>query len=511
MKSVKILSLAFGVILLVSAASFAQTSMTTTYANIPTTVNAQTGLVGELDFVPLVTTGTIPAGESITITYGAPISSLSDIQVFVLGCNGNAALTISPTTGIGTAAACVGSSTTVTANVNYKPSGSVVLSFGGTGTLSTTISTQFVRITGIRVDVNSLNAAVGAVINASVTNSTGLGSITNSFVPVATVTEPISISGPTSLTGVPVTGGTASGNLVISELYSDAFETKGATSPTQILVTLAPPTGFTFNSNTFGSAYFGTTQTSTSGVTYTVTNITSTGFQINILTQSSQSLDKIDGLSLNFTGAAPVSTTPGNVTITATLAPPASGAAPYVVSSTIANKPLLYASRLLPTTVTPPIGATTFATTTLYATFNVSNSGMNLETGIAVANPTGILKSAGVPFFTVGQAGTIKVYFVPSDGSTVQSFTTSATIKPGIGLDANGFLPAGATWNVLLGDMIKLLGTPLTTFQGQLVFVTNFSNAHGINYIADSHFAVQAQGYEMLVVESPVGTTGLLH
>jgi hypothetical protein len=459
--------------------------------------------VGELDFVPLVTTGTIPAGESITITYGAPISSVSDIQVFVLGCNGNASLTI------GTAAACAGSSTTVTANVNTKPLGSVVLSFGGTGTLSTTISTQFVRITGIRVDVNSLSAAVGAVINATVTNSTGLGSITNNFVPVATVSEPISLSGPVSMAGVPVTGGTTSGGLVISELYSDAFSTKGATSPTQILVTLAPPTGFTFNSNTFGSAYFGTTQTSTTGVTYTVTNITSTGFQINILTQSSQSLDKIDGLSMTFTGAAPVAVTPGNVTITATLAPPATGSAPWVVSSIVANKPLLYASRLV--TGTPPIGSTTFATTTLYAVFNVSNSGMNLETGIAVANPSGVLKSAGVPFFTVGQAGTIKVYFVPSDGSTVQSFTTSATIKPGLGLDANGFLPAGATWNVLVGDMIKLLPTPLTTFQGSLIFVTNFSYAHGINYIADSHFAVQAQGYEMLVVESPVGTTGLLH
>jgi hypothetical protein len=160
-----------------------------------------------------------------------------------------------------------------------------------------------------------------------------------------------------------------------------------------------------------------------------------------------------------------------------------------------AGLPLRYVNRYVPS---PPINILTVTqlTTALLSVFNVASSTLN--TGMAILNSSGI---AGI----TGQPGVITVTLYPYDGSASATFTTSASKRPGRGLDANGFLPAGAEWAVLLTDLIGSNGANLaaTTFQGSVLFTTNFSNAHGINYIADSGFAVQAQGYEMLVLPIP--------
>ncbi len=491
MKSVKILSLAFGLILLVSAASFAQTSMTTTYATIAVAPNAQTGLVGEVDFVPLVT-GTIPVGESITITYSAPISAITDMQIYVLGCNSNNPIT---STSFGTPVACTAGNVTVSTTA---PGSAILLSFAG-APVATPISQQFVRITGVRVNVAATSAAINTVVNATVTNSVGVGTITNNFVPVAQVTEVIAFTA-TSYTfpQVAQTGGTSSGNVIITELFANAFETKGATNPTQLALTVAPPSGFTFVTTGYTSGQVLTT--STPSFDARLVSASATGLTINIYSQNPQLLDTIT-VPMSFSAVGPVPLTPGTAAITATLAPPLSATAvlPIAVGTQAGQSPIRYAARTVNTAISFAVGQ---AMTLLYTPFSAWVPGFN--TGFAIGNPTGVNRIAAVgltpatPFFAAAQPGTVKAWLVPADGTTPLVIQTSATVKPGLGLDTAGQIPAGGEWSVLLSDLGAAAG--VTSFQGQVFFQTNFSDAHGVSFIADPSFSVMAQGYPLLVL-----------
>lgn len=477
MKSVKIMSLAFGLILLASAAGFAQTSMLTTFSSIPVAPNAQTGMVGEIDFVPQLSNpaGTIPAGESITVTYGAPISSLSDIKIFVLGCNGNAALTI------GTQADCG-----VTATVNAS-AGSILLSFATT--ITTPPASQFIRITGVRVNVNAAGLAVGSVINASVTNSTGVGTITNNLVPVAQVLEPIAIAGPKLALNCPQTGCTdVEGDVVVSELFANAFETEGATFPTQIILKVTPPTGFTFATDLYTSNEGLTTSSGTVVAQIASVDASTNTITVKILSQNPQSLDSIT-VPIFFSAKAPVPLTPGNATVTATLAPPLTTTPPVAVGPNLG--PIRYAERTVSAVIKFSVGQNQ---TFLYATFNVWSAALN--TGFAIGNPTGIILTGKNPFFAAAQPGSVTVVLAPMDGSTPKIVDTSK-VNLGLGL-VNGQVPAGGEWAVLLSELAASAG--FSSFEGQVFFITNFSNATGVNFIADPDFETQAQGYQMLNV-----------
>jgi hypothetical protein len=489
MKSVKILALAFGLILLVSAAGFAQTSMTTTYATIPVAPNAQTGLVGEVDFVPLVN-GNIPAGESITVTYGAPISSTSDILVYVLGC----AQPFS-TANFATPVTCGASTVTVTPVA--APGTTVLLSFAGTA-MPTTVATQFVRITGVRLNVASISPAVNANINASVTNSTGVGSITNNFVPVAQVQEAIAMTGSGPFTCAQTGCTLTTPYVTITEQFTNAFETKGATNPTQLLLAVTPPAGFTFASASYTSNQV---LANTGGLNATLKFANTAGLTININSQNPQSLESIV-VPIYLSALGPVALSPGNATVTATLAPPL--VAPAVTANVgpqAGQSPLLYLSRTVSALITFTVQQ---FTTTLYAPFSTWVPGFN--TGFAIGNPTGVVRTGVSMFFSVAQPGVVKAWLVPNDGSAVVTVTTSATVKPGIGLNAAGQIPAGGEWSVLLSELATAAG--LTSFQGQVFFETQFSDAHGVNFISDPTFSIMAQGYPLLVISGmPSGTT----
>ena len=485
MKSVKILALAFGLILLVSAAGFAQTSMTTTYATIPVAPNAQTGLVGEVDFVPLAT-GSIPVGESITVTYGAPISATSDILVYVLGC----AQPFS-TVNFGTPVVC-GTNGTVTVTPTIAPGApTVLLSFSGAA-FPTLVATQFVRITGIRLNVASISPAVNSNINASVTNSTGVGSITNNLVPVAQVQEAIGMTGSGPFTCAQTGCSITASTVTITEQFPNAFETKGATNPTQLVLAVTPPAGFTFVTTSYVSGQTFATGSSTT-VNATLAFATTTGLTVNVNAQNAQSIESIQ-IPIYLSALGPVALSPGNAAVTATLAPPL--VAPAVsanVGPATGQSPLRYAARTVSALITFAVQQ---FTTTLYTPFAAYVTGFN--TGFAIGNPTGVLQTTTVPFFAVSQPGTVKVWLVPADGSAVLTVTTSATVKPGLGLDASGMIPAGGEWSVLLSDLTTAAGA--SSFQGQVFFKTNFSDAHGVSFIADPTFSTMAQGYPLLVI-----------
>jgi hypothetical protein len=131
------------------------------------------------------------------------------------------------------------------------------------------------------------------------------------------------------------------------------------------------------------------------------------------------------------------------------------------------------------------VGSIVSPSTNLLIPYAVVDSSILYDTGIALSNTT-------LDPFTTGGAtpagGTVKVTVFPRNNAggagTAFSFTTSATKRPGQGLDASGQLVPGATWTVLLSSIMAQEGVtgPLT---GYIFIETTFRNAHGITFISD--------------------------
>jgi len=481
MKSVKILVLVFGLILITSAASFGQIVFTAGSSANQIAPNAQTAAAGSIALYP-TSAGTIPAGESMNISY-APytISSLSDLSVILSTAP---ACTFTGFTAYGIPSApqtCGGATVAVTVTLT-----SVTITVTGTSLTVTPGSGPFIQINGVRLDVAAVNPSVDSTIDAFISSNQGLATTTNPNPTVGIVKEPITLTLTTAAGTVPQVGGSTTAVVTVSEAgsFTNAFETKGATAPTQIKLAVTVPAQFSLTSATLGTIPV----TVTAAVASVVGNVVT----INIHAQSPSLLESIP-VNLTFTGTAPVPLNPGTATVTATLAPPATGAYPYTVNNIASTNSLKYASRPVPSPALVISFGVTQNTTTLYSVFNVWGFGLN--TGFAVANPTGKV-------FGTAQPGSIVVTLYPSDGvSAVKTIDTKTNKTLGLGLDTGtGMLPAGGEWTVLLSDLATAAG--LSAFQGQVTFQTNFSDAHGINFISDPAFAVQSQGFPMLVLTS---------
>ncbi len=149
----------------------------------------------------------------------------------------------------------------------------------------------------------------------------------------------------------------------------------------------------------------------------------------------------------------------------------------------------------------------TSATTTLLIPFATRIAASGFDTGISVANTT---RDPGASIMgltgAIAQSGTITFYIYPQlqTGAaavpTVVTYTTRAG-APGTGLDASGSLPSGSTYTVMLSQLFAAV--PVTdawasTFNGYIVVVTNFTNAHGQYVLSD--FRTFSQGALALVI-----------
>jgi len=137
------------------------------------------------------------------------------------------------------------------------------------------------------------------------------------------------------------------------------------------------------------------------------------------------------------------------------------------------------------------------------------------DTGLAVANTT------ADPFGSSGggatsQAGNVVLTFYPtlSAGGAGSSFslTTSSTVRPGAGLSSDGTIASGATWTVLLSQLLTAAGQT-GNFVGYVFVQANFLNAHGTATISD--FRTYSLAANVLVLPPPatvsrtVGTESL--
>jgi hypothetical protein len=382
------------------------------------------------------------------------------------------------------------------------------------------------RIVGTRIDANGLTAPANG--------SASLSSSANNFF-LSTTTFPVitalgdgigSISqtvlsgnnpGPiTIFTNRTVVNGTSS--LVIAEGFNFAWRTEaqneidspgaagvGATqvrltvtgipATTSITVTATSTTGSTVSSISNG------TLTSTANTT--------------VFTFSATNPNAIDSLQINLTGTtAPTSTpTVGAITATATLFPVGNqfgtGGDPPTLVTQVADPGGTNISvpvpRYLATEVGPAtIGNVVAANTTLLVPYAVRLAGY--DTGISIANttldPFGSASGGATPI-----AGNLIIDFFPrtsTGAGTAFSLTTSTSVRPGIGLSADGTLAAGSTWTALLSELMTAAGQT-GDFTGYIFIRANFLLGHGSAFVSDFNRFTSAS--PVLVLPSPSTTS----
>ena len=103
------------------------------------------------------------------------------------------------------------------------------------------------------------------------------------------------------------------------------------------------------------------------------------------------------------------------------------------------------------------------------------------NTGIAIANPSA--------FTTTPLSGSITFTLFPNDGDMVEYPTDG--MSPGVGLDPDGFIPAGNTYTVLLSEILDAADFS-GDFIGHFYVKTDFTGCRGMAYVTDFKSGAQA-------------------
>lgn len=394
-------------------------------------------------------------------------------------------------------------------SINYG-TGVVEITLGGTRGLGgagvdipATLSGSF-RLVGARLDVNGLTAPVTATFSLSSTAnnyilSTTSGTVINAV--GAGMTAPV-IGTRTSTTASVGQGitvftnrnlGGAGVSFTITEGFASAFRSSAQ-------LTTDPSTRTTPNSTqvrlTFTGLQTGMTLTvATPNVTSTLGTLptagtwpknvtaTSTTVTFNITTSS---LTATETIQFDVTMAAPSTTgaafTTGAIQVTATMFPVGAALGNSLQPDSTAGYPQFAQADLGPLT----IGNVISPTTVMLIPYAVADLGF--DTGIAVANTTADPFGGAASGGATAASGpvTVSLYGRTATGATptVVAVTTSATVRPGAGLDSSGNLNSGSTWTVLLSELRTAAGQT-GSFTGYIFIQAPFIDAHGASFISD--------------------------
>jgi len=363
------------------------------------------------------------------------------------------------------------------------------------------------RLVGVRMDANGLTAP--ATANFSLTStannyilSTTSGTVINAFGPgmTAPVIGARSTSNTSLGSGITVftnrNVGSSGVSFTIGEGFASAWRTanQSTTDPATRATTNSTQIKLTFTGLQSGVVLSLVTVrgpstisvSSTSGGTFP-RSITSTSATSNSTTIefTSTSLTAVENLQFDVTlntPAAGAALTAGPVQVTATMAPIGAALDSSLRPTETDGYPKFAQSDVGPLT----IGAVINPTTILLIPYAVADLGF--DTGIAVANTT------TDPFGGAGNGGatagngpvTVSLYGRTATGATptVVTVNTSATIRPGSGLDASGNLNSGSTWTVLLSELRTAAGQT-GAFTGYIFIQVPFLDAHGASFISD--------------------------
>jgi hypothetical protein len=389
-------------------------------------------------------------------------------------------------------------------SINYS-TGVVEISLPGclpdgvTGCVTPTVGapngTGSFRLVGIRNDVNGQTAPLSAALS--------LNSSSNNYILSTTSVPVISALGPglapmaigarsgvtNNGTGTILTTGAAidnSASLLITEGFASAWRT-AVQSSTQSAGPTSNGTGVRL---TFAGVPSGVTVTlavasasgTLGGPTLTVASIVSPTFT-TVLNFPTTSLTTVESVQINMTFSATTTPpAPGAITVTGTMFPIGAALGGNLAPTEADGYPKFAQADVGPVTVANIVTAST----SLLVPFAVRDGGF--DTGISLANTTadpfgGAAGGGGTP-----SAGTVRMDFFPrlaiGGVGPAWGFTTSASSRPGIGLSADGTLAAGATWTVLLSELMTA-GGQTGSFTGYIFFQTNFLLAHGAPFVSD--------------------------
>lgn len=189
----------------------------------------------------------------------------------------------------------------------------------------------------------------------------------------------------------------------------------------------------------------------------------------------------------------------GTITVIATMQPIGAALSGSVQPTASDGYPKFAQADVGPVTV----GNIIAASTTLLVPFAVRDGAF--DTAIALSNTTADPFGGTTGGGATATAGTIRLDFYPRSptGGAGTSFTltTSATVRPGVGLSSDGSLAGGATWTALLSELLTA-GGQTGSFTGYIFIQTSFLNAHGAPFVSD--FRNFTSFTPMLVLPPPV-------
>lgn len=497
----KTVLLAATLILSVSAVAFAQNKVTFSVGSTPVTAIRDDGVterVGAVTFTVISSAG-IPAGGTIRVNFGVPIT----VPTGVISVTGSGSC----------------ATTSLNATETILTSGVVVINVpAACTTVNNVIVLDGVRVAPAGTTLTVLDATISATGDVAIQAGQTVVRVVNS---VAEGIASCAILGPTVTTTGTVVTVTANasapagfqGVIRITENFVNAFQdatqegttvagfntattnTNVSGSNFKIVMTGTIPSGMTLTfpatfTSTINSVSVTVATTNadgtldTDGVSFTNTSSLTAWFGFT----AGPSLTAVDTIQIPYTLTSTVSFT-GSVTATAALSPVTT-----TFTSTTGQVPRF---REDPKSCTGAIvaGAVTFNNTALlFPHVSVVRGALAFDTGIAIANVSAMPATAPLPAATAQnpQAGTITLHFFRTTGATFSVTRTAA-------------VPAGGSDVFLVGTV--LTGAGITgDFQGHVIAITNFSDAHGVAFVFDplAHFA---QGYLGLVMNpATIGT-----
>jgi len=294
-------------------------------------------------------------------------------------------------------------------------------------------------------------------------------------------------------------GTTAAGLITVQENFATAFQSasqvgSGATTSTNVRLTLSqipPGLEVTFKGTVPAGAVgpgVGLTRTDSKGVAAgTDLTLDSTDSNPTVYYQidGNVSAGDVDVMKIPFTATTSIAPplTGGRVTVAASFAP--IGSAFDDAGNVLATPLPRYAAKDVDGGQIITVGSNNTALLFTHV-LNI----LDFNSGFAIANTTTDPDGAFATPAT-RQAGAITFNFYPAASGNAISYRTKAG-SPGSGLDGSGQVPSGRTYLVLLSELLAAAGAP-ADFQGYVIVVTEFSNAHAISFVLDAGHIVQAQ------------------
>jgi hypothetical protein len=463
----------------------------------------------------------------LTLSFGAPITSAALVQGN--GVAGPGPIPTGDPIRIEGQSGVFASVSAVT-SVNF-PSGTITITLPCANTTSAdcggannALSGSF-RLVGVRIDVNGKTAplTVTASLSSSANNyippSTSTVNTINALGPGVGSVAQGAISGQTNagtfLVFTNQTGATpakGSATLVIAEGFASAWRTatqsstNGTVLPngTDIRLTFSGvPRGMTVAATPLGGSSSNNRPfVNTGASTLSATATSGSPNPTLVIKFGDTNLTSVENLQLDLTlsGAPSTTLTAGAITVVATMVPIGDAlTATNVPQPQSTGFPRFAQADVGPATV----GNIAAATTTLLIPYAVKVGAY--DTGIAIANTT------ADPFGSSGggataASGVITFNMFPrtdTGAGTAFTVTTSATVRPGIGLATDGVLASGGTWTGLVTDLMTAAGRT-GDFFGYIFIQTNFTFAHGAAYIFDGRGFTSAS--PVLVLPTPAST-----